>query len=144
MDDPVINQLNFFRVLCVSSSLLSLSFLTIRNYYFYIWERDHFSSDTGIILFYKYKEATSDPVDRYQPHKTTICNLSFVFEFLVLAIQPIPYYDSYVSHTIRGKVIYYYLSECLNAIMALRIFVIARVIFNYSSYTDVYTKKLCQ
>lgn len=132
MDDPAIYQLNFFRVLCVATSIMSLSHLTIRNYYYHLWERDHFSSDTGIILFYKYKEVTSDPIDRFEPITHRFFSFTFVFEFLVLAIQPIPYYDAYIKHTIQGKPIYIFLSEYLNSVMGLRLFVIMRVIVNYS------------
>ena len=59
-------------------------------------------------------------------------------------MTPIPYFDLYIPSKVADETIYFLLSEYLNALMILRLFLILRVVFNYSVYTDTYTKKLCQ
>lgn len=51
----------------------------------------------------------------------------------------------YLPHIPReNKVVNYYLSEYMLSVMAFRLFYIFRSYFNYSEYTDPYSKKLCQ
>lgn len=57
---------------------------------------------------------------------------------------PIPYFDMYIDTHNKGKTTTYLLSEFILAFMWLRIFFVVRSIFNYSVYTDAYSKKLCQ
>lgn len=70
---------------------------------------------------------------------------TFVFEVFILLINPIPFYESYV--TIRAKKnikVVYFLSEFLLSFMILRLFFILRTIFNYSIYSDSFSKQLCR
>jgi hypothetical protein len=72
-------------------------------------------------------------------------NRGFITEIVILMISPIPYIDTYV--TIIGKGNYevvYLMSEFLIALMWFRIYFLIRSIFNYSIYTDAYSKKLCK
>jgi hypothetical protein len=96
-----------------------------------------------VVLFYKHKEVTSDNVDRYHPRATTMFTLGFFLEFLVLAVTPFPYHDRYVAQVVGKVRFYYFESELMNAFMALRLYFIIRAWFNYSVYTEIYTKKLC-
>jgi len=54
------------------STMMAVACLFLRHYYKTIWKKDHFSKDTAVVLFYKYKEVTSDSLDRYDPHTTTM------------------------------------------------------------------------
>lgn len=57
---------------------------------------------------------------------------------------PIPFYDKYVPLSPKVNVtVNYYLSEYMLTVMAFRGFYIFRSYFNYSEYTDPYSKKLC-
>jgi len=61
----------------------------------------------------------------------------------MLSITPIPYYDEYVMHKAkRNTIVYYFLSELMLGVMALRLFLIVRAYFNYIIYADSYSKKL--
>ena len=51
----------------------------------------------------------------------------------------------YIRHTAKKEtVVYYFLSEFMLAIMAMRGFYVLRSYINYTKYTDPYSKKLCQ
>lgn len=122
MDDPEMKHYNFFKLMSFTTTLVSLGFLVIRQYYYFIWQQHHFSNDTGIILFFKYKEVTSDPIDRYTPNPRSMYSVLFIVEFIIQAVQPIPYFDRYVPQNINGTTVYFFVSEYLQALMALRLF----------------------
>jgi len=75
-------------------------------------------------------------------------NSQFIIEFLIVAIHPLPYVD-YVfyigclspdkTHYIQIK---YLVSDFLLTLMFLRIIFLIRSVFNYTSYTDIYAKRL--
>ena len=68
-----------------------------------------------------------------------------VIEFMLLATCPLPFIDFYVPLVGKnGIVVNYFLSEFMLSVMAFRGFYIIRTMFNYSIYTDPYSKKLCQ
>ena len=57
---------------------------------------------------------------------------------------PIPFFDIYISHKGKKEIeIYYFLSEYMLAVMAMRGFYVVRSYINYTKYTDPYSKKLC-
>lgn len=62
----------------------------------------------------------------------------------MLIISPIPYYDFYITMEARDGMITFFFSDFLLALMFCRIYFLIRSIFNYSVYTDAYSKKLCQ
>lgn len=59
-----------------------------------------FSNDTHVILFYKFKEVTSDEIDRYHPHIKSMFTPLFFIEFFVLAVCPIPEFDMFITSTV--------------------------------------------
>ena len=72
-------------------------------------------------------------------------NKGFISEIAILLISPIPYFDCYITIIGKGNFeVVYLLSEFLIAIMWFRLFFLIRSIFNYSIYTDAYSKKLCK
>ena len=66
-----------------------------------------------------------------------------LFEIMILAICPIPFYDMYIYTDAKRQEVIYLLSEFCPALMWLRIYFVIRTIFNYSIFTDAYSKKLC-
>ena len=84
------------------------------------------------------------------------CSKFFIFEFLILLICPIPFFESYVKidyfvvHRENGIDIgkkvttYQFMSDYILVIMFLRLFFLFRCIFNYSIYTDAFSKRLCR
>jgi hypothetical protein len=72
-----------------------------------------------------------------------------------MAICPLPFYERYCilyynhrqleTDSENGKILTsYFLSDYFLAFMFLRIFFFCRSMFNYSIYTDPYSKKLCR
>jgi voltage-gated potassium channel len=108
------------------------------------FKKNHYSHDFGVILFYKYKEVTSDTIDRYHPHAGSMFKGQLFFELLLVGVTPIPYFDIYIQKKVNGLTFYYFLNDYINAFMALRLFLVVRVFINYSPYTDMYSKKLCE
>lgn len=143
MDDPSIEKQNFSRVLGLVWTIVTLGCLVMRHYFKFVWKKTAFSKDKGVILFYKYKEVTSVEIERYIPHVTTWLTPTFFIEFCAIAMTPIPYYDIYITQKVGSVVFHYLLSEIMIALMATRLLFVIRAWFNYSVYTDIYTKKLC-
>jgi len=63
-------------------------------------------------------------------------------------MAPLPWYDSYwnlrVGCGFNELTVTYFSSELLLAVMCLRITLLIRTFFNYSMYTDAFSKKLCK
>ena len=71
-------------------------------------------------------------------------NDHFAMEFMFLLFCPVPYVDFYISHVAKKeRIIYYFFSELMLALMAFRIIFFVRSVFNYYIYTDAYSKKIC-
>lgn len=148
MDDPNLHQHILLRILCSISSVMAVYFVFMRHKTKFEFLKNYYSHDYGVVLFYKYKEITSDQLDRYDPHATTMFTPQLFWELLIVAVSPIPYWDMYISRTVvssDGPTQFYYLmNDYINAFMALRLYLVVRVCINYSVYTDMYSKKLCQ
>lgn len=75
----------------------------------------------------------------------------FLFEVLLLIIHPIPQYDKeytfYILNMLGSKDQYvpvkYMLGDFLFAFMFFRVYFLIRTIMNFSSYSDLYSKKIC-
>lgn len=77
--------------------------------------------------------------------KKKMCNKGFMFELIILIFSPIPFFDAYITLMGKGRVeVVFLLSEFLLAMMWFRLYFLIRSIFNYSIYTDAYSKKLCK
>lgn len=60
-------------------------------------------------------------------------------------INPIPFYESYVTITAKKNIkVVYFLSEFLISFMVMRFYFILRTIFNFSIYSDSFSKQLCR
>jgi len=96
------------------------------------------------VLYYRYKEVTSSEIDKYSPQLThAIKNWAFVVEFVILAATPLPYFDYIIETTGKGGLaVYYTFDDLILSIMAFRGIFFLRAVFNYSIYTDPYSKKL--
>ena len=78
-------------------------------------------------------------------------NFSFAFEIVIHLAIPYPFYERYVHREFfdlrifdKPIIINYFLSDYLMLFMYLRIFICLRTCFNFSVFSDAYTKKLCR
>jgi len=65
----------------------------------------------------------------------------------MLLIQPIPFYDRYVTiHSCNPgkKEVVYFLSEFLMVLMCVRLFFLVRNFLNYCDFLDAFSKKICR
>jgi Ion channel len=76
---------------------------------------------------------------------------SYIMELVLISIHPLPYWDpqfsvSSINLTDKKKYVltYYRASHVLLAFMFVRMLFLLRTIFNYSMFTDLYSKRLCQ
>jgi hypothetical protein len=95
-------------------------------------------------MTYQYNEIIlNDDRDASSDHKHTYDKI-FMLDFVILLISPIPFYDTYLPIRANGNIyILYYHSEIAFALMWLRMALFIRACFNYSMYTDPYSRKLC-
>jgi hypothetical protein len=136
---------NLCRMVVLALTLCSMFCMFLRHKYKVEWQRSFFSDDKQTKLYYRYKEVTAEKFDIFQPKNTYLLNSNFIFEFLMISVTPIPYYDCYITHRAkRDTIVHYFLSEIMLSIMALRLFLIVRAYFNFSIYADSYSKKLFQ
>jgi hypothetical protein len=147
MDDPYNKEpvTNFMRMIGLILTLFALFCLVQKHLYKVEWQRSFFSEDKETRLYYRYKEITAEKFDIFQPKHTYLLNESFIIEFVMLAVVPIPHFDMYITHKAKSNVmVHYFLSEFMLSIMAMRLFMLVRTYFNYSIYADCYSKKLFQ
>lgn len=147
MDDPYNREksTNVARMFVCVLSFFAIICLFQRHYYKCMWKKLYFVSDSYTRLYFRYSEVTSDEMDLYKPIHIELFNENLLFEVMILLANPIPYFDMYITHEAKdGVIVHYFLSEFMLSIMALRLFFIVRSYFNYSIYTDSYSKKLCQ
>ena len=82
--------------------------------------------------------------------KRRIMTRGFFIETAILLIFPYPFYERIFSFdfiSVDGKTteqVYYPLCHFLIVARFARLFFLVRSIFNFSLYTDAYSKKLCQ
>ena len=73
---------------------------------------------------------------------------SFLFEVLIMAFIPLPYFDVYITLSSKSpaSMIYrehtYLLSEFMLVLMVLRICFLIRAIINFDIYNNTFSKKL--
>lgn len=81
------------------------------------------------------------------------CNSGFTFQLVILLINPIPFFDTYIEGTYlhqddKGNILYtptwYRFSDYLLALMFLRLYFLFRSIVQYSKYSDTVSKKICR
>lgn len=81
----------------------------------------------------------------------TCCTLEFLFEVLILVIHPLPYIDKEYTFNIINMLgskdqlvpVKFMLGDFLFAFMFMRCYFIIRTIMNFSSYSDLHSKKIC-
>jgi hypothetical protein len=147
MDDPQNKtpRNNFVRMMVSFLTLTALFCLIQRHRYKSYWKTYCFNKDNRTYVYYKYQNCLGDLEDQYQPDKPKMINFNFVLEFVLLMICPIPFFDMYITHNAKhSRQVNYFLSEFMLAVMAMRGFHILRTYFNFTIYTDPYSKKLCQ
>lgn len=144
MDDPRLKDHNLLRILCFVCTVIAVFCVFMRHKVKTEFKKYFYSHDYGVILFYKYKEVTSDQIDRYHPHNTSLFRGQLFLELLIVGLTPIPFFDLYIKKEVNRITFYYFLNDYINAFMALRLYLVIRVFINYSVYTDMYSKKLCE
>jgi hypothetical protein len=146
MDDPInaSKYENLSRVAVAILSLFAMVCLYLRHYYMATWKQKFFDHDHNVKIYYNYSDSMAGlSNDKYFPVHTSVFNSHFVIEMTMLMICPIPYFDMYIPHTAKAdRVVYYFLSELMLAIMAFRLIFLVRTIFNFSIYTDYFNKKI--
>jgi len=137
---------NLFKMNVLFLTILALYALVMRHKAREKWILN-FNEDKCTKLYHRYKDITSSEEDRYNP----IIDCSFYkckyfwMEFILLSVTPLPYFHYEFTHVAKGGlVVTYRLEDVFLSIMAFRGFFLIRAIFNYSVYTDSYSKKLCQ
>mmetsp|Transcript_16179 Transcript_16179/g.25062 ORF Transcript_16179/g.25062 Transcript_16179/m.25062 type:complete len:109 (-) Transcript_16179:1080-1406(-) len=93
-----------------------------------------------------YNETITGNGELYLDRKKFFSKLFFL-EVAVLLVCPLPMpqnTDFCLEFEFGGHRVDYYFSEFQTAFMWIRIFFLIRSIFNYSIYTDAYSKKLCK
>ena len=147
MDDPR-NQktaTNMVRMIILITTLLAVCCLFMRHYYKIQWLNLYFQQDSDTHIYYQYNEVIIGNNEDYMIESKKLWNKGFISEIAILLISPIPYFDCYITIIGKGDFeVVYLLSEFLIAIMWFRLFFLIRSIFNYSIYTDAYSKKLCK
>jgi len=96
-----------------------------------------------------------DFTDRYRSSKKRIMSFSFLYEVAIILIQPIPFLNSNISISdyingpdgVRSNYLItqnaYFINDFLLILMFLWLIILARNFFNYSKYSDVFAKRLC-
>lgn len=147
MDDPDNSYMftNTVRMLTCLLSFAGLFCLVQRHVIKCKWRGELFTNDKETKLYFRYKEVTAEQHDVFKPHHVKLFNLHFLLEILIMIANPIPFFDVYIHHKAKSGIhVHYFFSEIMLSIMALRLLLGVRSYFNYSVYTDNYTKKLCQ
>lgn len=95
-------------------------------------------------MTYQYNEIIlNDDITEKSDHKH-FYDPVFIMDFINLLTCPLPFYDTYIPIRANGNIyVLYYLSEIVFALMWLRMSLLIRACFNYSIYTDPYSRKLC-
>jgi len=87
---------NMLRLIIMITSLLAIGTLITRHYYKMQWINKYLDDDDENHIYYQYNEVIiGKQTDGIKPHKRLITK-SFIFEFLLLCIFPIPYFDWYI------------------------------------------------
>ena len=95
----------------------------------------------------KFKEKTN-----FQKLIELINTWEFFFEFLLLAVHPLPYYEKYFdfwiidmleTKTVYKPVRYLLCEDFLFAFMCCRVYFVVRTIMNFSLFAELYSKKVC-
>lgn len=135
---------NMFRLIVMITSLLSAGCLVMKHYYKVLWLNEHFHQETDTHIYVQYQEVLMDTQMHNLKKREKFFNFWIVIEVLVLLVCPIPYYDCYITIIAKKQIeVVYLLSEFIFAFMWLRVLFLVRAIFNYSVFTDAYSKKLC-
>jgi hypothetical protein len=67
--------------------------------------------------------------------------MTFFFEILILLVCPIPFFDFYIVFKSKKAImVVYFLSEILTSLMSLRVYFFVRTFYNFSIYTDPFSK----
>jgi len=80
-----------------------------------------------------------------------LCSLEFAFEFLILAVHPLPYYEREYHFEILDMLstktqyvdVRYMLGDFLFAFMLLRVYFLVRTLMNLNLYNDLQSKRIC-
>lgn len=89
-----------------------------------------------------------DYTDYVRTSKKRICSFSLIYETIIIIIHPLPFYNCFIPGDmfIDGEYVrknIFLLSDILFALMFLRLIILVWNLFNYSIYSDVFAKRLC-
>lgn len=96
-----------------------------------------------------------DYTHMYRSRKKKLFSWGLILEIIIILIQPIPFLDIWltISDYVFGegsiRSIYlsaegaYFVDDFLLILMFLRLIILTRNFFNYSPYSDVFAKRLC-
>mmetsp|Transcript_9092 Transcript_9092/g.6847 ORF Transcript_9092/g.6847 Transcript_9092/m.6847 type:complete len:211 (-) Transcript_9092:829-1461(-) len=157
--EQLVSDTMFVRLIILLTTGLAVVSLLIRMWLYTFWI-DYKSSKQFYFRLMELQQVNK-PEKQFQQKFKTESNLQkfvklifswgFFFEFLALAIFPYPgverLYTFEIIDMLGSKSSYlavdYYLSDFLFAFMFLRIYFLVRTLFNFTIYTDLYSKKVC-
>lgn len=147
------------RIVVLAISVASVVCYGFRQYYknkWFVLFTQSKKQKSGIMYNYYGEKVTKCQHDhsRFDVRKNH-CSRFFLLEVLILLLCPIPYWDFYVSiDYYRGKTlgtdidqgitINQLFSDYILCFMFLRLFFLFRAMFNYSIYSDAYSRKVCK
>ena len=128
---------NIARMITAISSMIAIVYMFMRRYVKYQWTNKFMPRNHQQGLLHQYNEQIigSPSNSMFPPY--------FKFEVLILCIFPIPYMDWYFSIEAKDLTCNYVYSELVIVAMLARLFFVFRAVFNYSVFSDAYSKKLC-
>mmetsp|Transcript_17377 Transcript_17377/g.12417 ORF Transcript_17377/g.12417 Transcript_17377/m.12417 type:complete len:197 (+) Transcript_17377:245-835(+) len=139
---------NFVTVIISGTTIFAMVTLTLRHWTKTAWH-NYALPDNLQQQVYKYK--VFDAVQQ-RDDKRFFISFKYLLEMLILCLHPIPYLDFVFSircvdiTSANSTYIHvpYTLGQILLACMFARLYFCFRAIFNYSMFTDLYAKRLCE
>lgn len=138
---------SYVRMIITVTSLLAIVSITLRHYQKTQWLNYELPKELQQEV---YSLKVFDNTWKKE-RKRQFLSKSYFVEVLLISIHPLPYWDPVfsvesINLTDRTKYVttYYRLSHVLLALMFIRCVLLLRTIFNYSTFTDLYSKKLCE
>lgn len=129
------------------TTIVSIICLFFREIYKRRWINKYINSESHdpSHINFMYDEVINDQKSKFGKDRKLI-NKSFIIDFIILAVSPIPNYDKYITLNCNGMdmQVTFLLSDFFFAFMFLRLIQFFRTSFSYSIYTDPLARRVCK
>ena len=136
------------RLTITFTTIGALGCLIMRHYHKQKWITKYFletSEDPTQIEFMHYENDKHFLANKEDfGHRAPLLTRELLFELFLLALQPLPLYDSYITFQCKKITVVYLLSEVLLVLMSVRIYFLIRCVLNYCEFMDAFSKKICR